>query len=621
MATQRDLNKILNLKKQGDIKRLLGKQNPKGTRKPLQSEPKISAMQNIEAEEKEVRMFFENVDPNDIEQFKSELTRFMNSKSIWKGRRTFFTRFLNEIPENLFVKFSQLYLNQPLNFKEFFDTKFKPKYIDKNIMIYGKYDEIMRSLFTDYIINPLKYLEQTDKLRSQMSAKFIDMLDSFLDINKNEKRYFAQKYVESKYPYDEFYIRYKAGTLDGGGGEPNVEQPNEEPNKQQEPSKAVQNRVPLMIDENGNVVPVPTGYNLYKFNRPRNRLPIVSEKEFQKKLDKLKEIPGEVVDLAKIELKTNLGLSSNKIDDILIGLLEKYNSFESFVKKLGKIIFYYSNQFIIRNQNNKLASLYKTRIQNDVFNMKGIAYATKYDFLPELFEFDDDSNSESKKQVKKVVKKQIEVFLKNFKIKLYAFIINTSAKIKNINSGFVDVVILADERDRDYTWFGYTDNGRKYFNIRNIDSTMIPSDVESHISKVYNTKIHDGEVPVAEPDEVPQGQVPTQEEEFDVQQLYEDFVMSLKNLNIGQDLFSDSEGENGSPSPLFTESDNESRERTNSDFSDVDSPRRNRDSSEECLCKKCGVETDRSLKTKIKDGNQYKTVCFCSFKCFEKFKN
>ena len=477
-------------------------------------------------------------------------------------------------------------------------------------MIYGKYDEIMRSLFTDYIINPLKYLEQTDKLRSQMSAKFIDMLDSFLDINKNEKRYFAQKYVESKYPYDEFYIRYKAGTLDGGGGEPNVEQPNEEPNKQQEPSKAVQNRVPLMIDENGNVVPVPTGYNLYKFNRPRNRLPIVSEKEFQKKLDKLKEIPGEVVDLAKIELKTNLGLSSNKIDDILIGLLEKYNSFESFVKKLGKIIFYYSNQFIIRNQNNKLASLYKTRIQNDVFNMKGIAYATKYDFLPELFEFDDDSNSESKKQVKKVVKKQIEVFLKNFKIKLYAFIINTSAKIKNINSGFVDVVILADERDRDYTWFGYTDNGRKYFNIRNIDSTMIPSDVESHISKVYNTKIQAGEVPVSEPDEVPQA--PPQEEEFDVQQLYEDFVMSLQNLNVGRDLFS--EGENGSPSPLFTESDNESN-------SDIDSPRRNRDSSEEFLCEKCGVETDRSLKTKIKAGNQYKTVCFCSFKCFEKFKN
>ena len=639
MATQTDLNKILNLKKQGDIKRLLGKDEPKGRRK-IQAPPSLTGLQNIQEEEKEVRMFFNNVDPNDTELFRSELTRFMNSKPIWKGRRTFFTRFLNEVPEKLFVKFSQLYLNQPLNFKEFYDVKFKPKYIDKNAMIFmlsGKYDEIMRSLLGDYITNPLKYTEKSDKLRSEMPPKFIDMLDSFLSIKRNEKRQFAQKYIESKYPYEEFYIRYQAGTLDDN--EPKVEEP-----KVEEPQKAepAQNKAPLMIDEDGNVVPVPSGYNLYKFNRPRNRLTIIPEKDFQKKLDKLTEIPGEVVDLAKMELKTNLGLPANKIDDILIGLLEKYNSIEKFVNKLGKIIFYYVNQFIIRNQNNKLASLYNTRIDNNIFNMKGLAYANKNDFLPELFEFDDDTNSESKKLLKKVIKKQLEIFLKNFKIKLYAFIINTSAKIKNINSGFTDVVIIADERDKDYTWFGYTDNGRKYFNIYNIDLGILPDDLSKHISKVYNTTIQ-GEMPVEEPVEEPVPQVEVPQGETDIQRLYEDFVASLQKLDVGEDLFiqdgkslftdseDDGESKEQAESDVASESDvvseseiesdfeRESKEVSKSDFSDVDSP--SRDSSDECKCEKCGTKTDRSLKTKIKDGKQYKTVCFCSFKCFEKFKN
>jgi len=37
-------------------------------------------------------------------------------------------------------------------------------------------------------------------------------------------------------------------------------------------------------------------------------------------------------------------------------------------------------------------------------------------------------------------------------------------------------------------------------------------------------------------------------------------------------------------------------------------------------CIKCGTKTSQNLKTKIKDGKEFKTVCFCSFKCFEKYK-
>ena len=48
--------------------------------------------------------------------------------------------------------------------------------------------------------------------------------------------------------------------------------------------------------------------------------------------------------------------------------------------------------------------------------------------------------------------------------------------------------------------------------------------------------------------------------------------------------------------------------------SESDSPNRS------CKCIKCGKETTQNLKTKIKDGKEFKTVCFCSFKCFEKFK-
>jgi hypothetical protein len=63
---------------------------------------------------------------------------------------------------------------------------------------------------------------------------------------------------------------------------------------------------------------------------------------------------------------------------------------------------------------------------------------------------------------------------------------------------------------------------------------------------------------------------------------------------------------------IFTSSEGEEEKGSESERSD--SPSRS------CKCVKCGKETSQNLKTKIKDGNEFKTVCFCSFKCFEKFK-
>ena len=598
MATKADLDKLINLKLRGDLKRL--QEDPKGKKKPQLGAPNISALQNINEEEQEVRMFFNNIDVDNLEQFKNELNRFAISKPKWKGRRAFFMRFLNEVPDELINKFVELYLEQPLNFKEFFDTKFKPKYLD-NVMVSGKYDDIMRVLLGDYISNPLKYAEKSERIKKDSPEQLLDMISSFDQLEKKEKVNFAQLYLGNKYPYDEFYLRYKAGTIgEPSKEEPSKEEPRDEPSKE-EPEPV--NRVPLMVDEDGNVVPMPSGYNLYTFNRPRNRLPILSsQKDFKDKLDNMKEISGEIVDLAKIELKTNLNLSSEQIDNILLGLLEKYDSFEPFVKKLGKIIFYYINRFVIRNQNNKVASLYKTRIENKLFNMKGLAYAKKYDFLPELFEFDDHSYPESRKLVKKIIKKQVKNFLNNFRLKLYA-IVNTSAKIKNIHSISSDIVIESDFDDsyQDYHFFGYSENNeRKFFDIRQVDFETIPVDVAHHIAKVY---IVDASIPIPA---IPVAVPVDDDEQIDIQLLYNDFVSSLQQLNVGIDLFGVVESKAGdSPD---REEDDESKDNSSDDLNDS------------CVCKKCGSKTDHSLKTKIKAGKQYKTICFCSFKCFEKFK-
>lgn len=598
MATKADLDKLINQKLRGDLKRL--REDPKGKKKP-QGVPNISALQNINEEDQEVRMLFHNVDVNNVEEFKNELNRFAISKPKWKGRRAFFMRFLNEVPDELFRKFVELYMEQGLNFKEFFDTKFKPKYLD-NVIVSGKYDEIMRVLLGDYISNPLKYAEKSERIKKDSPEQLLDMISAFDQLEKKEKAYFAQLYLENKYPYDEFYLRYKAGTLDKPKEEPSKEEPTKEEPTKEEPSKEEPepvNRVPLMVDEDGNVVPMPTGYNLYKFNRPRNRLPILSsQKDFKDKLDNLKEISGEIVDLAKIELKTNLNLSSNQIDDILLGLIEKYDSLEPFVKKLGKIVFYYINRFVIRNQNNKVASLYKTRIDNGLFNMKGLAYAKKYDFLPELFEFDDHSYPESRKLVKKIIKKQVKTFLNNFKLKLYA-LTNASAKIKNIHSISSDIVIESDFDYHDYHFFGYSENNeRRFFDLRQVDFQTIPVDVAHHIAKVY---VVDDTVPIPA---IPVA-VPVDDEQIDIQSLYNDFVSSLQQLDVGIELF-------GSETKVGDSPDREEDEEEEKD---------EKESNEDCLCEKCGSKSDQSLKTKIKAGKQYKTICFCSFKCFEKFKN
>jgi hypothetical protein len=594
MATQTQLNKIMKLQQQADVKKLMGDGESKMQGKKMQqSAPKISALQNIDSEDKAVRSFFQDNDANDTEQFKSELTRFTNSKPIWKGRRSFFTRFLNEVPDTLYVKFSQLYLNQALNFKEFFDNVFKPKYID-NLFTYGKFDEVMRGLLQEYIANPIKYSEKSEKVKKGASKQIVDMIDSFNELEKSEKRYFVQKYLDNSMYYDEFYMRFKAGTLDQEPGTV------EEPAKVQEETGKNIRHLPLMLDEDGNVIPLATGYNLYKFQRPLNRLPIMSSNtDFYQSLDKITGITGEMVDLAKIELKTNLQLSSSDIDDILIGLLEKYDSFEPFVKKLGQIIFYYVNQFFIRNQNNRVASLYKDRIQKGIFKLKGIAYAKKSDFLPELFEFDDDSNSESRNLVKKIIKKQLEIFFKNFKIKLHA-IVNTSAKIKNIHLSVSDIVILSDSDNTDYNIFGYYDNGRKYLNIKQVDLTLLPSKLAKHIEKIYDTE-YDTDIPVGIAVSETKEEVG---EQFNIEELYNEFVLSLKSLNVDEELFHEATSDTTSETTSETKSDA------------IDSPKRN-----SCICETCGSKSDLSLKTKIKDGNQYKTICFCSFKCFEKYRN
>ena len=686
MAT--DLSKLLRAQaqrqKQQAKKILAGDKGVQGRRRTPQA-PTLTGLKNIQGEEEEVRAFFKNVDDDNIAV---ELQRFMNSKAVWKGRRTFFKRFMGLVPEEHYVHFKEHYLNQDLDFKQYFDTVYKPQFVDTDIFNSGKYDEVLRELFNRYLrLPPSQYQEYELQVMESIPGKvgrFIDMLNIFkLDIDDNEKRKFAQLFIENNLPFEHFYLKYMGGDFD-------VTEPRD--SKVEEPKPRIQ-RKPLMIDEDGNIVQIPT-HNLYKFEGPRNRLPILSREEFKKKIEEgAGGILNEVIELAKIELKTNLNIPNNDIDDIIIGLTEKYNKVNKFVLKLGEIIIYFVTNFVIKNQEQRIASLYRDRIENRLINFRNLAYAKKSDFLPELFQF-KNAEEVSVNMVNNFIGRQLEVFLENFKNKLYVYITNVTAKVKNIHMGINNVVIVSDAEQTDPFVFGYTNSSGEnvYFNIRNKPGDL-PKKLAKRLAKVYSVR---GAVSVSTAQAI--GEEPDDDEHIDIEEIYESFVRSLDEIDVkvGSELGSEEGSELGSEegsevsedfgSEVSSEQGSEvsSEERSDvgseegseegsdvgseegsevssgseegsdvgssegdifepeSDVETKDKPSRGIFSSSEesdaeeakaevsesdspdrllsCKCIKCGSKASQNIKTKIKDGNEFKTVCFCSFKCFEKYK-
>ena len=759
-----DLKKLLRdqaQRQKQDAKKILADDKGAQGRRRLQA-PSLTGLKNIQGEEEEVRAFFTNVDDDNIAV---ELQRFMNSKAIWKGRRSFFQRFMGLVPEEHYVHFKEHYLNQDLDFKQYFDTVYKPEFVDTDIFNSGKYDEILRELFNRYLtLPPSQYQQYEDQLLESIpdkAGRFNDMLNIFKDdINDNEKRKFAQLFIENNLPFEDFYLKYMGGDFD-------VAAPRDG-GKVEEPVQPRIQRRPLIIDEQGNVVGIPT-HNLYKFEGPRNRLPIVSREQFRKKIEEGEGIPTQVIELAKIELKTNLNLPNNNIDDIIIGLTEKFRRVNKFILKLGEIILYYVNNFVIKNQGNRIASLYRDRVENNLINFRNLSYAKKADFLPELFQF-KDGEEVSINMVKNFIGRQLEIFMNNFKNKLYVYITNVTAKAKNIHIGINSVAIVSNVDQTDYFMFGYTNSSGEnvYFDIRNKPANL-PKKLAKKLAKVYSLRLVGSAPAVAisgvedeEPDEV-----------IDIEEIYNMFVQSLDDMDVEMPEESGSSSQSSGDSSASGESEqgeseveeegggegeseveSETSERSKSEgneemknkirlllrqkMSDMirrqltigreeknlpplgkaivdkminsnsaniektitkmieeyeadeeldvllnpniktswvleylkpnmpdvfevesegeeeeENPKKviRRDESEEetkpsrgifsssegeeekgsesersdspnrsCKCIKCGKETSQNLKTKIKDGNEFKTVCFCSFKCFEKFK-
>ena len=178
MAT--DLNKLLRAQaqrqKQQAKKLLAGDKGAQGKRRPQAQT--LTGLKNIQGEEEEVRTFFMTVEDDNIAE---ELKRFMNSKPVWKGRRSFFQRFMGLVPEEHYVHFKEHYLNQQLDFKEYFDTIYKPQFVDTDIFNSGKYDEILRELFNRYLtLPPSQYQQYEDQVIESIPDKvgrFNDMLN------------------------------------------------------------------------------------------------------------------------------------------------------------------------------------------------------------------------------------------------------------------------------------------------------------------------------------------------------------------------------------------------------------------------------------------------------------
>ena len=102
MAT--DLNKLLRAqaqKQKQQIKKIVAGDKVTQSRRRPQAQT-LTGLKNIQGEEEEVRAFFNNVDDENIAE---ELQRFMNSKAVWKGRRSFFQRFMGLVPEEQYSHF------------------------------------------------------------------------------------------------------------------------------------------------------------------------------------------------------------------------------------------------------------------------------------------------------------------------------------------------------------------------------------------------------------------------------------------------------------------------------------------------------------------------------------
>jgi hypothetical protein len=392
-------------------------------------------------------------------------------------------------------------------------------------------------LFDKYLtLSQTEYLvyeeELVHNISVQMNVKAKERFEDMLNIFKNDiddKTKFAQLFLENNLPFEDFYLKYMGGDYDvlvkrRDGGK--VE---EEPEKPR--------RKPLMIDEQGNVVEIP-GHNLYKFKfeGPRNRLPIVSRDQFRKTIEEGDGIPSQVIEIAKIELKTNLNLSNNQIDEIINGLTQKYRRFNKFIVKLGEIILYYVNNFVIRNQENRIASLYRDRIDNNLINFRNLAYAKKVDFLPELFQF-KNPDEVSVNIVHNFIERQLRIFIENFKNKLYIYITNVTTKAKNIHIGINNVVILSNVslvrpniglQKADYFMFGYTDsNGENvYFDIRNKPDNL-PKKLEKRLSKIYLVRVEGG---FMSSDEV--GEEVEEDEGINIEEIYDMFVRSLDEIDV-----------------------------------------------------------------------------------------
>lgn len=747
MAT--DLNKLLRAQAQRQkqqVKKILAEdKGAKSKRRPYAQT--LIGLKNIQGEEEEVRAFFRSVNDENIVQ---ELQRFMNSKPIWKGRKSFFQKFMGLVPEDQYVHFKEHYLNQDLDFKKYFDTVYKPKFIDTDIFNTGKYDEILRDLFNRYLTMPKTQYEiyENDLINgiqmnpnNKVTERFIDILNIFKN-DIDDKNKFASLFLENNLSFEDFYLKYMGGDFDI---------PEREGGKVEEKPKI--RRKPLMIDEQGNIVEIPT-HNLYKFEGPRNRLPIVSREQFRKAIEEEGHgIPTQVIELAKIELKTNLNLSNNVIDEIIDGLTEKYHKVNKFILKLGEIILYYVNNFVIKNQGNRIASLYRDRIENNLINFRNLAYAKKSDFLPELFQF-KNAEEVSVNMVGNFISRQLEIFLNNFKNKLYVYITNVSAKAKNIHISINNVVIVSNAEQTDYFIFGYTNEKGEnlYFDIRNKPANL-PKKLARRLSKVYSIRV------VSSVDREEDKKEVEQDEVINIEEIYDLFIESLNEMDVemsdrdssseqesessqqGSEIESESESESNFEEEEESESEESSSSEENKSnksemkndirlslrkrmadiiknkltaknelgkpiidkiivnnnanieksitdmieeyednnelnillkpelkdkhilkylkanipdiFKDSDESKEEEESKAEakaeakakgkakakpknildsdsegsdspvrsCKCIKCGEETSQNLKTKIKDGNEFKTVCFCSFKCFEKYKN
>ncbi len=560
MAT--DLNKLLRAqaqKQKQQIKKIVAGDKGGAQSKRRPQAQTLTGLKNIQGEEQEVRSFFNNVDDDNIAE---ELQRFMNSKAVWKGRRSFFQRFMGLVPEEQYAHFKEKYLNQGLDFKQFFDDVYKPKFIDTDIFYSGRYDEILRKLFHKYLtLSQTEYVSYEEELLHNISVqmntkakeRFEDMLNIFNnDIDDKEK--FAQLFIENNLPFEDFYLKYMGGDYDVAV-QRDVSKVEEEPEKPK--------RRPLMIDEQGNVVEIP-GHNLYTFEGPRNRLPILSREQFRKTIEEGQGIQPQVIELAKIELKTNLNLSNNQIDEIINGLTEKYHKVNKFILKLGEIILYYVNNFVIRNQENRIASLYRDRIDNNLIKLKKLAYAKKVDFLPELFQF-NNPDEVSVNMVSNFIDRQLQIFLENFKNKLYVYITNITAKAKNIHIGINNVIIISNVKQTDYFMFGYTNNNGEniYFDIRNMPDNL-PKKLKKRLDKIYSLREEAvgvlGEEVKKEVDE---------DEVIDIEQIYDMFVQSLDEMNLeipeeesGSESVSESgsEGDSESDDPVgFLSSDDEAK--------------------------------------------------------------